>query len=272
MRKACDFFMRKVVIAAIALISFLLFSSASGVLATQKKSPKHITALEIENIREGKVKAFDKDSKKMVEAKIIYHHRNGHTQGGPPGGGGSSCFAFIAKGTKWKTTEDYVLDPTNNDNLSTAYVTDVTATSFNTWDTEVATNIFGVQDTLSTVDGADTVAPDGKNEVMFGSIDGTGTIGVTIVWGFFTGPPSQREIVETDTVFDDDDFLWGDATVNANVMDYHNIATHEFGHSAGMGHPTDDCTEETMYRFGAIGETKRRDLNTGDIAGINDLY
>jgi len=267
--------MKKVVIISVALISLLLFSSASGVLATPKKSSKHVTALEIENILEGKVKAFDKDSKKMVEARLFYHHKAGHTKGGGPGGGGgggSSCSAFIAKGAKWKTTEPYVLDPTNNDSLSTVYITDVTATSFDTWDTEVATDIFGLQDNLSVVDGIDTIAPDGKNEVMFGSIDGTGTIGLTIVWGIFIGPPSQRVIVEVDTIFNDDDFLWGDATVNANVTDYHNVATHEFGHSAGMDHPSDDCTEETMYRFGSIGETKKRDLNTGDITGINKLY
>ncbi|MEK0349324.1 MAG: hypothetical protein QQN50_06000 [Nitrosopumilus sp.] len=39
-----------------------------------------------------------------------------------------------------------------------------------------------------------------------------------------------------------------------------------------MGHPTDDCTEETMYRFAGAGETKKRDLNTGDITGIQRLY
>jgi len=27
-----------------------------------------------------------------------------------------------------------------------------------------------------------------------------------------------------------------------------------------------------MYRFAAEGETKKSDLNSGDIAGINELY
>ena len=55
-------------------------------------------------------------------------------------------------------------------------------------------------------------------------------------------------------------------------MDYQNIATHEFGHSLGLGHPGDSCTEETMYAYGSSGETKKRTLEAGDIAGVNELY
>ena len=55
-------------------------------------------------------------------------------------------------------------------------------------------------------------------------------------------------------------------------MDYQNIATHEFGHGAGMSHPSDSCTEETMYRFAQSGETKKKTLNAGDIDGIKSLY
>ncbi|MBS3106029.1 matrixin family metalloprotease [Candidatus Woesearchaeota archaeon] len=55
-------------------------------------------------------------------------------------------------------------------------------------------------------------------------------------------------------------------------MDYQNIATHEFGHAAGMNHPSDSCTEETEYRFAQSGETKKRTLNAGDISGIIKLY
>jgi hypothetical protein len=55
-------------------------------------------------------------------------------------------------------------------------------------------------------------------------------------------------------------------------MDYQNIATHEFGHAAGMGHPAGSCTEETMYGFAQSGETKKRTLAAGDIAGIQKQY
>ena len=39
-----------------------------------------------------------------------------------------------------------------------------------------------------------------------------------------------------------------------------------------MGHSGSTYTEETMYAYAANGETKKRSLNTGDIAGIDGLY
>ena len=55
-------------------------------------------------------------------------------------------------------------------------------------------------------------------------------------------------------------------------MDFHNIAQHEVGHALGLGHPDNSCTEETMYAYATEGETKKRDLHAGDIAGAVDLY
>ncbi|KKK59217.1 hypothetical protein LCGC14_3036600 [marine sediment metagenome] len=67
--------------------------------------------------------------------------------------------------------------------------------------------------------------------------------------------------------------ILGDANVSGNsVMDYQNIATHEFGHSLGLGHPENTCTEETMYAYASNGETKKRTLEAGDITGVNKLY
>ena len=39
-----------------------------------------------------------------------------------------------------------------------------------------------------------------------------------------------------------------------------------------MGHPDSTCTEETMYAFANFGETKKRTLEAGDIAGVAKLY
>jgi len=108
--------------------------------------------------------------------------------------------------------------------------------------------------------------------VMFAAIDDPGVIAVTITWGVFSGPPSGRELVEWDQVYDDVDFAWGDADTNTSAMDLLNIAVHEIGHAAGLAHPDLTCTDETMYAYAAEGETKKRDLNAGDIAGIRDIY
>ncbi|MBA7643606.1 hypothetical protein ES703_51337 [subsurface metagenome] len=56
-------------------------------------------------------------------------------------------------------------------------------------------------------------------------------------------------------------------------MDLQNIATHELGHSVGLGDLYDDvASEETMYGLSEYGETKKRTLYLGDIAGIQKLY
>jgi len=177
-------------------------------------------------------------------------------------GGGEKCFAFLAKGARWRTTEPYVTDAGVDLTL--------TETSLDAWDTEVSFNIFGTG-AAGTTDGADTVSPDGKNEVEFANLGSTSTIAFTIVWGIFSGPPGGRELVEWDAVFNSA-YPFGDADTNSSLIDYQNIATHEFGHAVGMGHPDDSCTEETMYRFASAGETNKRDLNAGDIAGVNKLY
>ena len=214
----------------------------------------------------------------FVDYKKGFSHKPNHKPGNGTNGG-TTCFAFLSQGARWKNTEPYVLNTTNSDGMTAAFVDSVTAVSLDAWDSQVAFEIFGNRNTSAVVDGADTSAPDNKNEIFFGSIAEPGVIAVTIVWGIFSGPPQIRKLVEFDAVFDDPDFLWGDAGPtsetslgNTSIMDYNNIAAHEFGHAAGMGHPSDSCTEETMYRFGQAGETKKRTLNAGDIAGINELY
>jgi hypothetical protein len=221
------------------------------------------------------------DKGEVVEGYAIIDYKEGFAK--PPWAGGgkkeTNNYAFLAKGAKWKTTEPYVLNTTNDDGLSEDSVSLVIATSFETWDTKVAFEIFGDRDTTKVVDGADTDSPDDKNEIFFGSIQNEGVIAVAIVWGIFGGPPRQRELVEYDVVFDDD-YTWGDAGETSetelgdtNIMDLQNIATHEFGHAAGLDDLLESsCSEETMYGYAEPGETKKRTLNDGDIAGIIELY
>jgi len=185
----------------------------------------------------------------------------------------STCYSFTSKGAKWKSQENYIVDPTTND-LTSNFVKNTIAADIQKWEDAASQNIFG-NEVAGLVDGADTINPDGKNEVLFGDINSPGAIAVTIVWGIFRGPPSGRELVEWDQVYDDVDYNWSEDCLSndcTSKMDFDNIVNHEIGHSFGISHPGSECTEETMYAFASFNETKKRSLFTGDIAGIIDLY
>ena len=182
----------------------------------------------------------------------------------------SSCYTFLASGAKWKTVEDYIVDPTNTRGLDEGFVGSNLAMDINKWEAAANFNILG-NEIAGTVDILNIGNLNSKNEVLFADIDSPGAIGVTIIWGIFGGPPRRRELVEWDMVFDDVDFDWGIG--EAGKMDFENIATHELGHSVGLGDLyTDECIDQTMYGYASYGETKKRTLEAGDIAGINALY
>ena len=210
---------------------------------------------------------------RMVEGFLFVNNKREDVK--PTWAGGAkvrddSCYKFMVKGAQWKVAEEYITGA----GIDTA----LTATSLETWDSEVSSNIFGERNVDGVVDGADELSPDGKNEVEFADLGPSNTIAYTIVWGTFTGSPASRELVEWDMVFNAD-YNFGDAgdtdennLGDTSMMDYQNIAIHELGHALGLGHPGDTCTEETMFRFASYGETKKRTLGTGDIVGVNALY
>lgn len=108
-------------------------------------------------------------------------------------------------------------------------------------------------------------------ELMFGKASGT-TLAVTYTWRWSTGE------IESDTLFNTS-ITWanlgaeGDGCYETagNVYDVGNIATHEFGHTFGLDHPS-SARFETMYAYGYSGETMKRSPASGDLAGINAIY
>jgi hypothetical protein len=111
---------------------------------------------------------------------------------------------------------------------------------------------------------------DQVDELLFGVVSGN-AIAVTYTWRWTTG------LIESDTVFSTK-VGWaiipatstGCAT-NWPWYDVQNIATHEFGHTYGLGHAQTDRFE-TMYVYGYTGETLKRTPADGDDAGISDIY
>lgn len=196
-----------------------------------------------------------------LERRVFIHYRPGYAK--PEGrgkpkkdNGASECFSVLAKGARWKTVEDYR--------------TSISPLVVGTWnDVQNDGFMFGnsVGGIIPEFDGS----LDEINTAQIGPYPNDNVIAVTVVWGVFIGPPSQRRLVEWDILMNDA-FPWGDADLDATVMDIVNVGAHELGHAAGLGHPPDECSEETMYAFAEFGETKKRTLEAGDRAGILELY
>jgi len=184
----------------------------------------------------------------------------------------SSCYAFLGRGVEWKDFPvNYVIDPDNSDGLTEEFVTNAMFLGAEEWDSHTDADLFGTYSIDYSLSW-DSDAPDGENELVFGDYPQDGVIAVAIVWGYYTGPPQLRKIVEFDVLFDTD-YVWGDASTNSEVMDLQNIATHEIGHGAGLADLYDTvCAEETMYGYSGNGDIEKRDLNAGDIVGIQKLY
>ncbi len=202
------------------------------------------------------------DNSPVLEKYIFIHYKKGFAKPGGVGAKQPACYAFLSKDTKLKAVKDFTISP----DLDAAVIW----TSGSEWDSHTSTALFGTYSVDATANW-DSTAPDGRNEFSFGNYPQAGVIAVTVVWGYFSGPPQTREIIEFDVMFDTD-YTWGDAALNPAVMDLQNIATHEIGHGAGLADLYNSCTEETMYGYSAAGETKKRDLNRGDIAGLQKLY
>lgn len=211
----------------------------------------------------------DPESDLIVEGYAIVHYAKG---GGGKPGGGEICYGFLAKDAKWKSIEPWMVNAANTRGLNEEFILNNLSANIAKWESAASADILGSG--VSTFDAlaADTASPDGKNEIYFADVTDPNAIAVTIIWGVFSGPPSQRTLVEWDQVYDDTDFNWS-SSGETGKMDFENIATHELGHSAGLGDLyTSGCAEETMYGYADLGETKKRDLSAKDIAGINKLY
>lgn len=203
--------------------------------------------------------------------KITFiHYRKNFAKPSPDSNKGSnnSCYTYISSGAKWKTTEDYIVNPSGS-NLDTNFVTQAIDQGVAEWEKYGGSNIFGI----SSSDLTAGTGFDNKNVVNFGPYSNSNAIAVTTVWGYFSGAPSTREIVEWDMLFNTY-YTYGDSDLNgSDVMDLQNIATHELGHSAGMGDLYNlSCSSETMFGYSGYGEMLKRDLAVGDIQGIKKLY
>ena len=142
----------------------------------------------------------------FIHYKPGFGHKPNHNPpaGGGNGGGESKCFTYLAKGAKWNTVEPWEMNPANTRGLDQTTLFALQATALERWEDAtdgvvsngVGVEIFGTGTSTDALLAADSANPDGKNEVYFADISTENAIAVTIVWGIFFGPPSQRELVE----------------------------------------------------------------------------
>ena len=106
------------------------------------------------------------------------------------------------------------------------------------------------------------------NVIEWVSIDGPGNILGSTSFCYYL---ATKEIVGF-TVKLDKDEAWSIGST-PTTLDVQNIATHEFGHVAGLAHvsaPRDVCL--TMYPYAEYGEIQKRTLGLGDKLGMQTLY
>jgi len=259
------------------IISFIFFAGLVGVVKAKRPVKTFSLPSTAKKVSENTYylgSAKDKNGK-VVEGYAFLRKKENNAK--PPWAGGgkpkaeSKCYEFLAKGAKWKTEESWIVNGLNLSGISESFILDNLGSDIEKWEASAGAQILGTGSDTSAELVADTISPDNQNEVYFSSISDSGTIAVTIIWGIFGGPPQGRELVEWDQVYSEN-YLWSDIGEDGK-MDFENIATHELGHSVGLGDLYNtSCGEETMYGYAGYGETNKRDLNPGDIAGIKELY
>lgn len=174
------------------------------------------------------------------------------------------CYSLM--GVKWNTFPvTYTINPINS-GLDELFLTDAFSKSVGAWDAATSKALFGTYTINPT---APFGVVDGKNAMVFGdNYPVEGVIAVTYTWYYLRA----KTIVEFDISYETD-YTWGDGSADSSKMDVQNIATHEIGHGVGLKDLyTTTCKEQTMYGYASNGETKKRTLESGDIAGIVKIY
>jgi hypothetical protein len=201
--------------------------------------------------------AFAKPYKEPLDSITFIHYKNGAVKIVGTESKAQLCYKLM--GVKWNSFPiTYYINPSVDANAIAA--------GNNEWDSHTSKVLFGSysKDNSANFDSS----PDGRNEYSLGNYPQSGVIAVTRTW-YTRG---TKAIVEYDVMFDSD-FIWGDATKDSSVMDWQNIATHETGHGLGLSDLyTNACSSQTMYGYSSEGDTAKRTLESGDIAGLQKLY
>ncbi len=182
-----------------------------------------------------------------------------HAGNGPHPTTESSDFQLTQGGIRWfasGTAEYKITGGTSAQNTAVE-------SAVVTWDGFVTTRTFVRDDTTPSANPCG-----GVNTVQWASIDGSGGVLAT---ASVCRNVATKEIVGFVVTMDSAE-LWAIDGSSGN-FDVENVASHEFGHVAGLGHdnpPKSGCL--TMYKFAGLGEIQKRTLGLGDKLGMDALY
>lgn len=159
----------------------------------------------------------------------------------------------------------YINENGTSDILGTAEEFAAVQASFQTWKDDAGSYMdYAYMGTTA----RNASSRDGFDVVSWQPIDGLeGTLAETSFWY----DSSTKHLLEFDIVFDEDE-TWS-ASGEIGKYDIQNVGTHEVGHTLVLNDLYDSAdSEQTMYGYSSHGEIKKRDLYTGDIAGIRFIY
>ena len=176
--------------------------------------------------------------------------------------------AYTLNGRKWFASADAVFHYNGANGpsccLSASAVESAITSGINAW------SILG-KGSATTASGARS---DGVNAVSWSKLGGT-TLGVT---NYVTTNTSQSQVcngnliyrfVEVDVRFNNA-FNWQTSSTCTNGFDLNGVATHEFGHAAGLGHSS--VPASTMYPSVGTCDFSRSSLDNDDKSGYSAIY
>jgi len=231
-----------------------------------------------------------------ISKAVFVHYPQGKAwgPGGNPNKGGDENgeekLWYKYSGIHWASTpvEYYVTDANN---LSAGFLSGIQA-AFTTWDTASDPYAVSYLEATALLPGNLEATWDedlgeyvgAQNVVGWKALDYPNAIAVAYIW-YLT---LTKEIVEVDMALnsdptfawhqntvegDPDEAEWTAPTTDAYDVDVQNIVTHEAGHWLMLGDLYNKpANDQTMYGRSAEFELQKRSLESGDEAGIQEIY
>lgn len=178
----------------------------------------------------------------------------------------SGAYRLLRNESHWHSTPVEFVVGTNTfpDGLSTESVKGAIEAAFTAWNGVPNTvDVFAAPTYDSDLQGI--TKRNGVNELVWSSF-GNGEIGLVHT----RGESGTDRLLEVDVELNSDLSWTTTPDESGSAFDVQNVLTHELGHNGlrdVLGAP-----EQTMYHTTDRGETKKRTLESGDVAGWQRLY